>query len=54
MEADAVRPSLEGSRERIEYGILLDKAVDYMKEHADITVIDEQTGDSEENSGEGK
>ena len=54
MEADAVRPSLEGSRERIEYGILLDKAVDYMKEHADITVIDEQSGANDENSGEGK
>jgi len=53
MEAEVVRPSLEGSRERIEYGILLDKAVDYMKEHAEITLIDEESTDGE-NSGEGK
>lgn len=54
MEAEAVRPSLEGSRERIEFGILLDKAVDYMKEHADITVIEEQPETDDENSDEGK
>jgi len=54
MEADAVRPSLEGSRQRIEYGILLDKAVDYLKEHAEITVIEGQSDTGDENSGEGK
>lgn len=54
MEAEAVRPSLEGSRQRIEYGVLLDKAVDYLKENADITVIEEQSDTNEENSGEGK
>ncbi len=53
MEVEAVRPSLEGSRERIEYGILLDKAVDYLKEHADIEFIEEEPAEDEK-SGEGK
>ncbi|MGE5543557.1 MAG: trigger factor, partial [Bacillota bacterium] len=54
MEAEAVRPSLEGSRQRIEYGILLDKAVDYLKEHAEITMIEGQSDTDDENSGEGE
>lgn len=48
MEAEAVGPSLEGSRQRIEYGILLDKAVDYLKEHAEIVLVEEQPDLSEE------
>ncbi|NLB18930.1 MAG: hypothetical protein GX825_09440, partial [Syntrophomonadaceae bacterium] len=40
MEAEAVRPGLEGARPRIEFGILLDKAVDYLKENATINIVD--------------
>ena len=54
MEAEAVGPSLEGSRQRIEYGILLDKAVDYLKEHAEIVLVEEQPDLSEEKSSEGQ
>ena len=59
MEAEAVAPSLEGSRQRIEYGILLDKAVDYLREHAEVVLVDEQPEVeqpevNEEESGEGK
>jgi len=45
---------LEGSRQRIEYGILLDKAVDYLKEHAEIVLVEEQPDLSEEKSSEGQ
>ncbi|NLV16707.1 MAG: trigger factor [Syntrophomonadaceae bacterium] len=52
MEAEAVRPSLEEARPRIEFGILLDKAVDYLKENATINIVDQVINEAAENIAE--
>ncbi len=40
MDVEAVRPNLVDSRPRIEAGIMLDKAVDYLKDNATINIVE--------------
>lgn len=48
MPVEEIRKNLEDARERIEYGILIDKAVDYLTENAVIKEVEEN---KEENAG---